>query len=137
MRPLPRVIFSSLWLACGLSTTAASSAAAQQAPTPAKHKPKPNGSPLDTIMSSHLWTSVPQARDFVRDSRPAHKDMTYTPLTSQLGKDPDRPKPRDPANVLALQAELEQSIAHNNARSKGVRPAAIPHKRGRRSSDAQ
>lgn len=75
-------------------------------------------------MSSHLWTNVPQAQDFVRDSRPAPKDLRYTPLTSQVGKDPERPKPRDAANVMALQAELEQSIAHNGVRAKGLRPPA-------------
>lgn len=88
--------------------------------TPAKHKPDPYGSPLDTIMSSHLWTDVPQAQDFVRETRPSAKDLKYTPLT---GKDPERPKPRDAANVQALQAELEQDIARNNERAKGLRPA--------------
>ena len=71
-------------------------------------------------MSSHLWTDVPQAEGFVRETRPSAKQLDYTPLT---GKDPDRPKPRDAANVQALQAELEQDIAHNNERAKGLRPA--------------
>ena len=91
------------------------------APTKAQHKPDPYGSPLDTIMSSHLWTDVPRAQDFVRETRPAAKDLTYTPLT---GTDPERPKPRDAANVQALQAELEQDMAHNNARAKGLAPVA-------------
>ena len=83
---------------------------------PASHKPDPYQSPLATIMSSHLRADVPEAQDFVRESRPAAKDLKYTPLQSQLGPDPVRPKPRDPANVMALQAELEASITHNAAR---------------------
>lgn len=131
MPRLLRAALVALALAGGLSVAAAQTT--QQAPAPVKHKPNNYGSPLETIMSSHLWTKVPQAQDFVRDSRPAPKDMKYTPLTSQLGKDPDRPKPRDAANVLALQAELEQSIAHNDVRSRGLQPAKSPRKRSHKS----
>ncbi len=115
----------STWLAVPLALLLASAVHAQTTttpatPTPAKHKPNKYGSPLDTIMSTHLWTDVPPAQDFVRDTRPAPKDLKYTPLT---GVDPDRPKPRDPANVLALQAELEAAGVHNAARGDGLRPA--------------
>ena len=106
-----------LLVSCNVATT---SARAQTDSTPAKHKPNPYGSPLDTIMSSHLWTDVPKAQDFVRDTHPAAKDLDYTPLT---GKDPERPKPRDPANIMALQAELEEEGARNTARAQGLRPA--------------
>jgi hypothetical protein len=88
-------------------------------PTPAKKPPHDKyGSPLDTIMNTHLTTTAPPAEDFVRATHPAEKDLDYTPLT---GVDPVRPKPRDKANVMALQAELEQAGAI--ARGKGGVPA--------------
>ena len=133
---LPRRSAALVSLAClSLFCVALVTAALAQTTTPpakARHKPGPYGSPLATIMSSHLWTDVPQARDFVRETRPAAKDLTYTPLT---GTDPERPKPRDPANVQALQAELEQDMARNNGRAKGLTPAK-PH-RAKKAATAQ
>lgn len=76
-----------------------------------------SGSPLDTLRSTHLWTETAPAQDFVRDSRPDPKALDYTPLT---GADPVRPKPRDAANVLALQAELERSRAVNEGKGRAV-----------------
>ena len=113
-----------LSFACDLTTTPAWP---QAAPLPAKHKPDPYGSPLDTIMSTHLWTDVPKAEDFVRDTRPAAKDLDYAPLT---GKDPERPKPRDAANIMALQAELEEDGARNAVRAQGLRPAKAHRPKG-------
>ena len=60
--------------------------------------------------------------------------MTYTPLT---GQDPTRPKPRDAANVMALQAELEQDGARNTARASGLRPATRGHRAKRREPKEQ
>ncbi len=73
------------------------------------------GSPLDTLRSTHLYTKVAPAKDFVKDSRPDPKTLGYVPLT---GTDPERPKPRDAANVLALQAELERSRGVNEGKGK-------------------
>ena len=102
------------------------SAAPAQTVDPAqKHKPNPYGSPLDTLMSTHLWTDVPPAQDFVKQTRPAPKDLDYT---SMNGKDPDRPKPRDKANIAALQAELEQGGARNAVKARGL---TTPAKRSR------
>ncbi|HXW72891.1 MAG TPA: hypothetical protein VEK34_15950 [Methylocella sp.] len=85
-------------------------ASAQQAKT--------YGSPLDTLMSTRLWADVPEAKDFVRDSRPSPEGLDYEPLT---GTDPERPKPRSKAEVQALQAELEQAAARNqNTAAKGL-----------------
>ena len=83
-------------------------------------KPKPNkyGSPLDTFRNTHLWTDVPPAQDFVKDTRPNPKSLKYTPLT---GVDPVRPKARDPANVQALQAEMERFGVENEAKARGLR----------------
>lgn len=89
---------------------------AQTAPdsTPAPKKmSKPHsvsGSPLDTFRSTHLWTETAPPKDFVKDSRPELKSLDYAPLT---GIDPERPKPRDAANVAALQAELERARGTN------------------------
>ncbi len=83
-------------------------------------KPKPNkyGSPLDTFRNTHLWTDVPPAQDFVTATRPDVKSLRYTPLT---GVDPVRPKARDPANVKALQAEMERFGVENEAKARGLR----------------
>jgi hypothetical protein len=88
---------------------------------PSKPRPNPYGSPLDTLMSTHLWADVPPAKDFVKTSRPDPAKLEYTPLT---GQDPTRPKPRDAAGVAALQAELEKGGVDNDARAKGLRGGA-------------
>lgn len=106
-------------------------ASAQTGPAPAGKKPPPNkyGSPLDTLMSTHLWTDVPPVQPFVRETHPDPKTLDYTPLT---GKDPDRPKPRDAANIQALQAELEQDAVRNTKKAKGLsNPAAPSHAKRR------
>ena len=90
------------------------------APAPQAKKPgstkKPHsvsGTPLDTLRSTHLWTETGPAKDFVKDSRPDPKTLDYAPLT---GTDPERPKPRDAANVQALQAELERDRVVNQGK---------------------
>lgn len=92
------------------------------------------GSPLDTLMNTHLTTTVPEAKGFVKATRPDKDALAYTPLT---GTDPQRPKPRDAKGVEALQAELESAGARNEARAKGLLPhkAAAAHK-GRASVSA-
>jgi hypothetical protein len=92
---------------------------------PSKPRPNPYGSPLDTLMSTHLWADVPPARDFVKTSRPDPAKLEYTPLT---GQDPTRPTPRDAAGVAALQAELEKGGVDNEARAKGLRGGAAKAK---------
>ena len=71
---------------------------------------KTGGSPLDTIMSTRLWADVPEAKDFVRDTRPPLDSLSYQPVT---GIDPERPKPRSTAELQALQSELERAAVHN------------------------
>lgn len=89
------------------------------ASTPApKRSHSVSGSPLDTLKSTHLWTETAPPQDFVRDSRPEAAALDYAPLT---GADPVRPKPRDAANVLALQAELERSRAVNEGKGRPLR----------------
>ena len=86
-------------------------------------------SPLDTLMNTHITTDVPDAKDFVRATSPDKKDLDYTPLT---GVEPERPKPRSPAEVKALQAELEGAGARNEQRAKGL----APPKAGRKTKQA-
>ena len=83
-----------------------------------KSKPSKYGSPLDTFRNTRLWTDVPPAQDFVKETRPDLKSLRYTPLT---GVDPVRPKARDPANVQALQAEMERFGVENEAKARGLR----------------
>ena len=93
-------------------------------PKPAKKPPRDKyGTPLDTFMNTHLTTTAPPAEDFVRATHPAAADLDYTSLT---GDDPVRPKPRDKANIEALQAELEHDGAA--ARTKGAIVGGAPEK---------
>jgi hypothetical protein len=83
------------------------------------------GSPLETLKNTHLTTTVPDAKAFVRQTRPDESNLEYTPLT---GTDPERPKPRDPKGVEALQAELEGAAAKNEVKAKGLLPRkTAPH----------
>jgi hypothetical protein len=97
-----------------IATMMVAGAHAQEATAPAKPKYDKYGSPLDTIRNTRLWTDVPPAEGFVRETRPNPKDLDYTPLT---GVDPVRPKPRDAANVQALQAELERDGKENQKKA--------------------
>lgn len=124
LRRISRALLFGLATGGGLSTALAQTAPApghspaEQSTAAKSAHPKfnPYQSPLATIMQTHLKADVPEAHDFVRESRPDAKTLDYSPLQSQLGPDPIRPKPRDGANISALQAELEASIAHNAAR---------------------
>ncbi|VFU08940.1 conserved protein of unknown function [Methylocella tundrae] len=123
------------------SSTPAAGAPVQPAATPAQKtriKTKnPTGSPLDTLMKTRLWADVPEAKDFVRQSRPPQDTLDYRPTT---GTDPERPKPRTKAELDALQSELESALVHNGARGgqpKAARtPAASNPKQGARKTPA-
>ncbi len=68
------------------------------------------GSPLDTIMSTHLFADVPEAKDFVRESRPPPETLDYQPLT---GPDREGPKLKTKDELKALESELETAAARN------------------------
>ena len=112
MRPSPVIL--SIVFAAAL----AEAALAQSTNSATKHNNNTYGSPLDTIMSTRLWTDVAPAKDFVQESHPDPKSLDYTPLT---GTDPERAKPRDKANIAALQAELDRDLT-TNARKGNVTP---------------
>ena len=122
MPALTRLV-ASIFATSAIVLTVSVSMPASAQTADAKPKPNPYGSPLDTLMSTRLWTDVPPAQDFVTATRPDAKALDYSPLT---GKDPQRPKPRDAAGIAALQADLESGGAANEARAKGLRDPASP-----------
>ena len=78
---------------------------------------KPGGSPLDTLMRTKIWADVPEAKDFVRETRPPPESLAYQPVT---GTDPERPKLRSKAELEVLESELERAASHND-RNAGKR----------------
>jgi hypothetical protein len=79
---------------------------------------KTGGSPLDTLMSTRIWADVPEAKDFVRETRRPPDSLAYQPVT---GTDPERPKLRNKEELQALQGELERAITHNDRKAhKGL-----------------
>lgn len=84
------------------------------------------GSPLDTIMSTHLFADVPEAKDFVRESRPPAESLDFQPLT---GPDRDGPKLKTKDELKALESELETAAARNEqvARKRlGFKKPVVP-----------
>ena len=78
---------------------------------------KPGGSPLDTLMHTKIWADVPEAKDFVRETRPPPDSRAYQPVK---GTDPERPKLRSKAELEALESELERAASRND-RNAGKR----------------
>jgi hypothetical protein len=93
---------------------AAAAAAAAPAPAATRKIRNPTGSPLDTLMQTRIFADVPEAKDFVREKRPAPETLDFKPTT---GTDPERPKPRTKAELDALQSELESAAQKNAARA--------------------
>jgi hypothetical protein len=75
---------------------------------------KGGGSPLDTLMHTKIWADVPEAKDFVRATRPPPDSLAYQPVT---GTDPERPKLRSKAELKALESELERAATHNDRKA--------------------
>jgi len=75
---------------------------------------RPSGSPLDTLMHAKIWADVPEAKDFVRETRPPPDSLGYQPLT---GTDPERPKLKSKAELEALESELERAAARNDRKA--------------------
>lgn len=76
---------------------------------------KTGGSPLDTLMRTRLWADVPEAKDFVRQTRPSTDQLDYQPTR---GTDPERPKVRTGAELEALQRELERAGARHETKAE-------------------
>ncbi len=80
---------------------------------------KTGGSPLDTILRSRLKADVPEAKDFVRQSRRSGEAPEPQPA---IGSDPKRPSPRTKAELEDLRSELESAAASNEARAGRRKP---------------
>ena len=78
---------------------------------------KAGGSPLDTLMHTKIWADVPEAKDFVRETRRPPDSLVYQPVT---GTDPERPKLRSKVELEALESELERAASHHD-RNAGKR----------------
>jgi hypothetical protein len=76
---------------------------------------KGGGTPLDTLMHTKIWADVPEAKDFVRETRPPPDSLAYQPVT---GTDPERPKLRSKAELKALESELEGAASHNDRKAR-------------------
>jgi len=76
----------------------------------AAQEAKAGDSPLDTLLSTRVWADVPEAKDFVRESRPPPESLAYQPVT---GPDRTGPELRSQAELKALETELESAAAHN------------------------
>ncbi len=108
-------------LAATMLVLVTGAAGAQQA-KPVK-QPSPN--PLDTIMNSHLWADVPEAKDFVRSSRPPSSTLDYKPFTAQV-HDVERPKTRDAAGLKGLEQELDHAQSRNKQAGSTLNRAPKP-----------
>ncbi len=68
-------------------------------------------------MHTKIWADIPEAKDFVRETRPPPDSLAYQPVT---GTDPERPKLRSKVELEALKNELERAAARND-RNAGTR----------------
>lgn len=87
----------------------------------AQERPKGPDSPLDTILKTRIWADVPDAKDFVRESRPSSDSLDYQPTH---GSGPEhRAALRTKSELEAMQSELESASVRNQ--KKAGRPAQI------------
>lgn len=76
----------------------------------------------DLMTSLGLWTNVPEAKEFVRRTRPASETLDFR---SPYATDLRRPPARDPAGVQSLERNLERAGARNRSLAgKGTPPPA-------------
>ncbi|WP_148210580.1 hypothetical protein [Beijerinckia indica] len=74
-------------------------------------------------MKTRLWADVPEAKDFVRENRPAPNTLDFTPLT---GASPTRPRIKSKEEIEALKSELDQAAAQSRSRAGLAPPSAKP-----------
>lgn len=91
----------------------------QEQGAPAQKAPEPygGGTPLDVLMHAKLWEDVPEAKDFVKQSRPPDDALQYQPTQ---GDDPKGAQLLNSNQLDSLQDELEHAGA-NAEHSAGVR----------------
>ena len=74
-------------------------------------------------MHTKLWEDVPEAKDFVKQSRPPDDALQYQPTQ---GDDPKGAQLLNPNQLNSLQDELEHAGAHAE-HSAGVRVKHFPN----------
>ncbi len=91
----------------------------QQQPAQAQKEPQPygGGTPLDVLMHTKLWEDVPEAKDFVKETRPPDDALEYQPTQ---GDDPKGEKLLNSNQLDSMQGELEHAGALAE-RAAGVR----------------
>lgn len=103
---------------------AADGAAAPQGQQAAPPQPYGGGSPLDVLMQSKLWEDTPDAKNFVKASRPPDDALEYQPTQdpAPLTDGPPVPHPQILNNnqLQSLQGELEHAGVKNE-KAAGVR----------------
>jgi hypothetical protein len=80
-------------------------------------QPYGGGTPLDVILNTRFWTDVPEAKDFVKESRPPEATLHFQ---TTGGKDIARPKLRTSHELKAMEDELERAGAAAD-RAAGVK----------------
>ena len=108
---------SASWLVALAALALGSGATAAQQVT--RSKQKDPGTPLDTIRNTHLFADVPEAKAFVRASRPPADTLQYQPITSQV-TDVVRSKPRTPRELSDLEHQLEAARGRNERAAGAV-----------------
>jgi hypothetical protein len=80
-------------------------------------QPYGGGTPLDVILNTRFWTDVPEAKDFVKESRPPEETLHFQ---TTGGKDIARPKLRTSNELKAMEEDLERAGAAAD-RAAGVK----------------
>jgi hypothetical protein len=80
-------------------------------------RPYGGGTPLDVILNTRLWTEVPEAPDFVKQSRPPEGTLQYQ---TTGGKDIPRPRLKTSAELQDMEEELDRAGAAAD-RAAGVK----------------
>lgn len=107
----------------GANAGAEAPATAASAPAQKPDKPYAGGTPLDVIMHTKLWETVPEAKDFVKETRQPEDALHYMPTQVFPPKDADAPLPPKVLNsgeLKSLEGELDVAGAHNE-RAAGVK----------------
>lgn len=95
------------------TATGAAASADPTKPPPKKPKPYGGGTPLDVLMSTKLWVSPPEEKEFVKETRPQPDTLHYQSTIPAPGAEPVRPKLLNKDQLQALQQELEVGGALN------------------------
>jgi hypothetical protein len=80
-------------------------------------QPYGGGTPIDVFLNTKLWTDTPEPEGFVKATRPPEDTLQYQ---STGGKDIDRPKPKNSAELQQMEDELERAGAAGD-RAAGIR----------------